>query len=152
MRFARRHRRVGALVGALVVTGASLGAFTSGPSSASTASGKQSRMNCAESSTGITVGPYSVVCSGQAATGAVVTIRKATSAKFVAQVTLAPGTTLESESLSLNHTTGECTYVIGLTGGTEAPVTISAAGGSLDGNLDQSGGTLNPGDPSCSFK
>jgi hypothetical protein len=141
----------GLAIGALLMAGLTFGvteASAGGPAPRTSTR----NVSCTESSTGITVGPYSVLCSGQAATGATVTIAKATSTKFVAQVTLAAGTTLESESLSLNGKTGECTYVIGLSGGTAQPVTVSAGGGTLEANLDQSGGTLNPGDPSCSFK
>jgi len=155
MRFLYRHRRLGAMVGVTVIGGMSLGAFVLGPMgipSASAARGKNTSVNCPQSSTGITVGPYSVVCNGQSSTGATITITKATPRLFVARVAPASGTTLDSESLSLNNPTGECTYVIGLTGGTEQSVTVLVQGGTLDANLDQTGGTLNPGDPSCTFR
>lgn len=123
---------------------------------ASAARGKITSTNCPPSSTAITVGPYSVVCSGQASTGATITITKATSQSFVAHVALAAGTTMKSASMSLNSTTGnsttgDCLYTIGIAGGTTQPVTILVGGGVLEANLDQTGGTLNPGDPSCVF-
>ena len=148
-----RHRRLEAVIGAIAIGGMSWGLVVLGPAGTSSATTAPSRaVSCTEGSTGITAGPYSVVCSGEAATRATIVITKATPTKFAAEVTLASGTTMESAGVSLNTGSGECTFNIGLSDGTTQPVTIEASGGALEANLDQTGGTLNPGDPSCTFK